>query len=178
LTRMPATSGTTSDSCLLRDTKNGTCCSHPPPKLGHPLVTFHLTNIKTTSLLHFSYLHMSHISQPFDPPLFNRFIKLCCIFKSVTSIRNIVHALLLAPSAPVSFTVKHLFSFKRLPVRIYRNAVYPDSCFSDLPQSFPANSGHSTPFRLRTLRSKPAQPIFRSLYIRRYVMRSSDSVIE
>lgn len=78
----------------------------PPPKLEHPVVTFYLTNNTTTTLLHFSYLHVSHISRSFDPPLFNRFTKLCCNVRSVNSTHNIVHPLFLAPSAPVSFCGK------------------------------------------------------------------------
>jgi hypothetical protein len=85
------------------------------------------TYFTTTILLHYSYLHLSHISRPFDPPLFNRFIKLCCIVQSMNSIPNIVHPLFLAPSAPVSLMVKHLVSFERLPVWFYRKADYPDS---------------------------------------------------
>ena len=85
------------------------------------------TYFTTTILLHYSCLHLSHISRPFDPPLFNGFIKLCCIVQSMNSIPNIVLPLFLAPSAPVSLMVKHLVSFKRLPVRFYRNADYPDS---------------------------------------------------
>jgi hypothetical protein len=74
-----------------------------PPKLGHPLITFYLTNSTATTLLQFSCLHMSHISRPFDLPLLDRFITLCCIVQSANSIRNTIHPLLLAPSAPVCF---------------------------------------------------------------------------
>jgi len=123
LTRMQHRPGQLVIVACLGTPKTGTCCSPTPlPKLGHHLITFYLANSTATTLLHFSYLHMSHVSSPFGPPLFNIVIKLCCNVQSVNSKCNLVHPLLLAPSASVSFTVNHLLSFKRLPVRIYRNA--------------------------------------------------------